>query len=158
MRNKKKKIVVNNKKHILIYLGIALAIIIFLTLTFKSLFYSNNMNSLYGQRVDSIKKHEVSKEFKNKIISITKENPNVIGTKVVVNGKIIKVITTFNDKITNTEIKDLFVKTYESFTENILSYYDVGYYSIKIVDNAQTYPVLGYKNQINKNIKWTVYE
>lgn len=119
--------------------------IISVALTF---FYNKNVTE-YGNRLDHIKEHEVSKDFLDKYENELLDNESISKVNVHVKGRIIYVNIDFKDDIELDAAKELVTKSLESFEEKVISYYD-----IEFILDSSNFTIIGAKNNINDYIAW----
>ncbi|HOZ53987.1 MAG TPA: hypothetical protein PKY25_01470 [Bacilli bacterium] len=144
-----KKVFKNNYK-LFILLAIIISVIIFVYV----FFYSSHGVSKYGIRTVESEKYQMSNSDKNKLIKEAKELVGVEDTQILYDGKIIRIIITFNNTISITDIQKVFTTITDSIPKKYKSYYDISYFSIKVNGKTETYPVLGYKNAYEDIIIW----
>ena len=109
MLPKIKKFIKKNDKQVKIGLIILVILIIFLIL-YKSLFYSNSEKSTYGVRLRDIKDNEFTYDEKTDVKEKSTGIDGVSSVKITVKGRLIKFFVTFDDGVSNDDIKDKFNK------------------------------------------------
>ncbi len=153
MLPKIKRFIKKNKKLVSLCI-IFLIIFIILIILFKALFYSSSEKSVYGVRLKDIKENEFtkneSKDFKEKSTNIQ----GVKNVKVVIKGRLIKAFVTFDDSISNNDIKTKFDEMTNFISEKVKSYYDITFYAIQNKDDKETYPIIGYKHKNNSSMSY----
>ena len=139
-----------NNYRLFILLIIILSVIIFIYL----FFYSSDGVSKYGIRTADSASYQISTSDKNKIVKTSNSLVGVKETKVLSDGKIIRIIIKFNNDISITDIQKVFTTITESIPKKYTSYYDISYFSIRVNGKKETYPLLGYKNALEDTIIW----
>lgn len=143
------KFLKNNYK-LFILLVIVLSVILFIYL----FFYSSDGVSKYGIRTEDAEKYQISVSDKNKLVKIANSLAGVKETKILSDGKIIRIIVKFNSDISITDIQKVFTAITENIPKKYIGYYDISYFSIRVNGTAETYPLLGYKNALEETIIW----
>lgn len=135
---------------LLILLILILAIVVFVYI----FFYSSHGVSKYGIRTIESEKYNMSTSDKNKLIKISNDLEGVKETNILYDGKIIRIIVTFNNNTSVTDIQKVFTTITDNISKKYKSYYDISYFSIIVNGKAETYPLLGYKNAYEDVIIW----
>lgn len=143
------KFLKNNYK-LFILLVIVLSAVVFIYL----FFYSSDGVSKYGIRTEDSEKYQISISDKNKLVKTSNSLVGVKETKVLSDGKIIRIIVKFNSNISITDIQKVFTTITESIPKKYIDYYDISYFSIRVNGKEETYPLLGYKNALEETIIW----
>ncbi len=146
MLPKIKKFIKKNDKQVKIGLIILVILIIFLIL-YKSLFYSNSEKSTYGVRLRDIKDNEFTYDEKTDVKEKSTGIDGVSSVKITVKGRLIKFFVTFDDGVSNDDIKDKFNKMAGFLSDKVKNYYDVTFYAIQNKEGNKSYPIIGYKHK-----------
>lgn len=128
-----------------IVLFVCLIAICVVALTF---FYNKDVSE-YGNRLDGIKEHEVSKKFLDEYENELLEKEHVDKVNVHTQGRIIYVNITFDDEIELESAENIAALSLESFEEKVISYYD-----IEFVLKSGNFTILGAKNSISDKTAW----
>lgn len=151
-----KRFIKNNKKEVKIGILVLIAIIVILVL-YKSLFYSDSEKAVYGVRLRDIKEHEFEVDAKKEVINKTSDIEGVSNVKIEVKGRLIKLFITFDDGISQDDIKNKFNETLTFISDDVKNYYDVTFYAIQTSDGKTKYPVIGYKKKKAESISFDVF-
>ncbi len=155
MLPKIKKFMKKYKKQIWIGLAVLLVLIMCLVL-FKALFYSDSERATYGVRLRDIKENEFSRSDRDDLVKKAAGLAGVKDAKVEVKGRLIKVFITFEEGVSNEDVKARFNDVVGSLSDKVKGYYDVTLYAEKSVEGKTTYPVIGYKHKNNAEISFDV--
>lgn len=127
-----------------------LALLIFIYM----FFYSSSETSKYGIRIIDSKDYKMSKKEIEKLEKIAKQHNEVNDVEILCEGKIIRIIISYNKDVSITDMQKIFSIITENISKNILSYYDISYLSTKKGEKEDTYPLIGYKNSYEETIIW----
>lgn len=151
--------VIKRHKWLAIIGSLTLILIIVMFAIFAKMIFSNG-DSEYGERLNGIVK--VDKNITKEIINEVKENENVENIEIRTQGKIIYTIIKFNAGTKLDIAKDIAEKTLSKYDEDIIEYYDFGYFLKENVDdNKETDEIengfisVGTKHPDNDKISWT---
>ena len=146
MLPKIKKFIKANKKEVKLGLLILIILILLLVL-YKMLFYSDSEKSIYGPRLNGINENKITNEekieFKDKVSKIE----GITKTRIEVKGRLIKIYTTFDEQVSNEDIKNKFNEMLTFINDDIKSYYDITFYAKQVKEEKNKYPVVGYKQK-----------
>ena len=153
-----KKIIQNNKV-ILVLLGILLICFIALGLVFYKFFYAGTSSTKYGDRLQGIEEHELSKTLEDDIKLLYNDNEKVDSVSIDVKGKIVYIIINYKNNVSTSDAKDLSTKSLEAIGEDNLSYYDVQFILnvVKDEDSEEensNFPIFGAKSANSNKIVW----
>ena len=151
---KVKKFIKDYNKQIKIGIVILLILVLFIVL-YKSLFYSNSEKASYGVRLRDIKSNEIEKEERVELQNKASEIEGVSEARIVIKGRLIKFFVTFNDGVSQEEIKNKFNDMLGLLDEKIKGYYDVTFDAIQKDGNEKKYPVIGYKSKSKEGISYS---
>lgn len=155
MLPKIKKFMKKYNKQIKIGLVVLLILIVLLIL-FKALFYSDSERAIYGVRLRDIKENEFTKSERDDLQKKASSLAGVKEAKVEVKGRLIKVFVTFEEGVSNDDIKARFNDIVGSLTDKVRGYYDVTIYAEQSIEGKTKYPVIGYKHKNNAEISFDV--
>ena len=151
-----KRFLMENKKTVRIVV-IALIILLFGIILYKSLFYSNSEKAVYGIRTRDIKEHKLKgkaeENWKSKALEIDK----ITECKIVVKGRLIKFFITFEDGVSTDDIKTKISDVSKILSKNVTSYYDVTFYAKEVKSGETKYPVIGYKHKSKDSISFDTF-
>ena len=153
MLPKIKKFIKANKKEVKIVVLI-LVILFLLLILYKMLFYSNSEKSIYGTRLNDIKENKITNEEKIEFKEKASKIEGITKIRVEVKGRLIKIYTTFDDQITNEDIKNKFNEMLTYINDDVKSYYDITFYAKQFKDEKDKYPVIGYKQKAKELISF----
>ena len=134
--------------------NIIIALVIFfigilLCVKIKNILVPNEGAAVYGNRLDG--KIEISKNLKSDISS---KIDSATSVDIRVSGRIINVTLTLPTDVSKDAAKEFAKKSLEAFTEDEKSYYDIQFYLVK-KEEAEGFPIIGYKIQNAEKITWT---
>ena len=137
-------------KNIIIVIVIFFVGILF-SIKLKNILIPNEGAAVYGNRLDG--KVEVTKNVDNKIKDLISEGATDV--KVRTSGRIINITITVYEEVARNTAKSYAVKALEAFSNEEKSFYDFQFYVVKENEEAQEFPIIGYKIQNTDNITWT---
>ncbi len=126
-----------------------LAIIIFILLIFLGygvykVLIPNSGTPVYGNRLDGIEDVKVTeKQLKELDEEIVNES-FVIKSNSYTNGRIVNVILTIKEGVSEKDAKKITSTIAEYFTEEQLSYYDI---ELFLTSEDESFSIIGYKNK-----------
>lgn len=130
---------------------VCLVLMAVLFITVYSMFNPSNSKSIYGSRLDEevvISESEVetvkSKLNESGIINSITYNKNV---------RIVKFIINVKDDVKVEDAQKNCNLILESFSKEILEYYDIEVY---VTSNSDGYPMIGYRSKIADTFTWTI--
>lgn len=143
------------KKHKWTFI-IVIAFIVFMIITSQvlNLVLVNSGKPVYGDRLDGIKRIEISKTNILNLENGLKENPKVQSIKYSLHGKVIGVKIILLDDVTVADAKVIGTSVLEYFDTEQKSNYGIEVYLIKNVADEK-FPIMGYKHYTKENLSWT---
>lgn len=146
--NKIKRIWQENK--VLLVLAIILVVCIVVLVGVSLKFFYGSSESVYGNRLDTIKDNPIKEENLNSIKATLKENEKVDNVNITVKGKIVYINIKYIDDVKMSDGKKIAEGTIDSFSESELENYDIQYtISSKLTkedkDN-KSYTLMGSRN------------
>ncbi len=141
-----------NKK-IIIIIGIILVILVGLLGVFK-LVAPDYHKSLYGDRLESIKKHKINSEKINDIKKEIKSLEYVSKINYNLKGKIMNFVVTVSRDTSLDSSKKIGTVILEKLDKNEKDNYDIQVFFITD-DESDVYPVIGYKHKTSDELIWT---
>lgn len=128
-------------------------ILFILIFPLKSIFFSENKNANYGDRLDGLVNVDESTltEMKNKL----KENESVKEVTTTTSGRIINVTVVVNDDVSVSKAKEIGQSVSTLFTEDNLKNYDLQVFIKKTSEEENDFPIIGYKAKKNESFSWT---
>lgn len=151
MLPKIKKFIKKNKKQVKIGVIVLIILIVFLVL-YKSLFYSNSEKAIYGVRLRDIEDNEFTEEEQSSVQKKSSKLEGVSSTEILVKGRLIKFFVTFDEGISNEDMKNKFNDMLGYISDKVKNYYDITFYAIQNKDDEESYPLIGYKHKNNTEI------
>jgi len=142
------------KKHpvLCVLVVIILILLIALFFVFKSLLVGG---SRYGNRLDGIDKVVISNDTLSKVCSKFKENDKVSSCNTRLSGKILYTSVILSSSVDTDDMKGTSSDVLEYFSESEIGFYDFQFLiGINDLDNNDTYPIIGYKNNDSDSISW----
>lgn len=140
------------KRHKLLTIICSLAIIIVVIMIVVLFSFFVGSNDKYGNRLDGIKKVELTSKEKKNIADKLKENEEVKEASVRIQGKIIYINIKFNDDTNLDKAKEIANNSLKEIDEDQLKFYDLGYFLTK--DGENGFNVTGTKNAKLDKISW----
>lgn len=135
-------------------LSLILLVVIFIILS-RMLFQKNN--SVYGDRLNEMV--ELDDSIKDKIINEYKEKAEVKDITYRLQGKIIYITLKLKEGTKKDKAKELASKIIEYYPEEVISYYDFGFFIEEIIekptDEKKGFIISGTKHPNNISISWT---
>lgn len=121
-------------------------------------FFNGQGSNKYGDRLTGINENELSKteisDYKDKLML----EKGIDKAEVNLHGKIIYVTIFLEKDSSVSDGVNASLKTLDSFSEEKQSFYDFNFIIEKEEkDEAEKFPVMGYKNALTSNIVWTKY-
>ncbi len=142
-----KKIWINNKFVICISI---ILLMCFLSICYvASTYFFRGSDTVYGERLDDLSDYEIKKSEVDGILAKIEENESVLDSSIETRGKVIYIITNYNEVITLEEAQRLAATNLENFDEETLGYFDINY-----IVKSVNFTKMGYKNSASANIVW----
>ena len=137
--------------------GLTLILVIIMFAIFARMIFSNG-NSEYGNRLNGIV--EIKKSVTNEVIEETKKEKEVEDVTIRVQGKIIYTTITFKEGTNLNKAKEIASNTLKKYDEEILAYYDLGYFLKENIiekesEESNGFTVAGTKHPDKEKIAWT---
>ena len=136
MLPKIKKFIKKNKKQVKIGLIVLIILIVFLVL-YKSLFYSNSEKATYGVRLRDIEDNEFTKEEQKEVKEKSSDIEGVSSLEIVIKGRLIKFFVTFDEGVSNDDMKNKFNEMLGYISDKVKNYYDITFYAIQDKDDKE---------------------
>lgn len=154
---------IKRHKGLAIVCGLSLILIIVMFAIFAKMIFSNG-DSEYGERLNGLVK--LDKSVTNEVIDETKELEQVEDITIRTQGKIIYTTITFKEGTNLNKAKEIASNTLSKYEEEILEYYDFGYFLKENVKETETeedketeekqgFTVAGTKHPEKDKITWT---
>lgn len=138
-----------------VLLSILLICFVLLGVGFWKYFYSGSSNSKYGDRLEGIDKYPLSETLGDDIKSLYKDDTNIDGVNVTVEGRIIYITINFVKSIKVTTAQDTAVKSLDKIGSENLTYYDVQYIlTYSGSDENSNFPIFGSKSSSSLKVVW----
>ncbi len=152
--NKVKELWANNKVLIVLLFILFICFIAIVVVCFT--FFLGGNKSPYGERYKDIDKHPLTEEFKNEYVNSLKSDELIDDVKIkTMGGRVIYIKITFVPDITLVEAQSKALNSLSSFSEDLLSYYDLNFtlYS-PLSENSEGFTIMGGKNESGSGISW----
>ncbi len=146
-----------NNTVIWVLLGILFACFLLLGIGFWKYFYAGAGTTKYGDRLDDIDNHPLSKTLEKDIQDIYVENENINKVTVNVEGKVIYITIDYKVALLKSEAQDLAIKSLEPIGEGNLAYYDVQFiltYDQEVSEENINFPMFGAKSSTSNKVVW----
>ncbi len=136
-------------------LGLLLVCFLVLGFGFYKYFYAGSGNNKYGDRLEGIDKHPLSKTLEDDINSVFSNNTEVSKISVDVKGKIIYINIDFGSSIKVSQAQDIAVKALDKIGEDNLKYYDIQFIlTYSGTESNENFPVFGSKSSSSLKVVW----
>ncbi len=146
-----KNFIKKHKKACIIGGVLILLFLIFFIVVFIAPLFSNNK---YGDRLEGIEEHEVTKSMVNDVTSALEENEGVTDVSYHNEGRILNFIVTINPSVTLDSVKTYANDVTDTLSKKIKNYYDIEVFFITEED-SDIYPVIGYHHKGAKEFSWS---
>lgn len=140
------------KRHKLLTIICSLAIILIIIMVVVLFSFFIGGNDKYGNRLEGIKKVEVTSKDKKSLSTTIKKNKEVTEATVRTQGKIIYINIKFKEDTKLDKAKEIATSTLEEFDEKQLKFYDVGYFLTS--EGEKGFNITGTKNAKLEKISW----
>lgn len=121
----------------------------------KKMYWDNNDEAIYGNRVDGIENYEIDKKEKNKIIENIKTDSDILEVVFDIEGRTINLTLTIKPEVLVSDAKIMGKEVLAYFSDDYLSFYSININFIKEDKSLDDFPISGYKHYSNKDISWT---
>jgi len=138
-----------------IFIIILFIIVMFVLSYMKRIYWDNNNQAAYGDRVEDVKNHVIDDDAIKGIESNIESLEEVSSCVYDLEGRIINLTITINNEVTVEEAKALEDTILENFDEDQLSYYSIQIYFVKEDSKLDDFPIMGYKHYSSSEISWT---
>lgn len=119
-----------------------------------TVFFPDNTNDYYGNRLIDISNHKVNNDTYEKLKTELSEKDEVKSVEIKTSGKIINIILRI-EKDVNIEIaKMLDSEVLVAFTKEQRDYYDLQLF-LTTEEKKEGYPTIGYKHHTSEEFVWT---
>ena len=132
---------------LLVLLLILIACLISISIVVFTYFVGDS-SSKYGERLEEIENHPISKDIKNDIISKLEENELIENASIRVSDtKTIYLLINFTPKTTLVEAQSKALASLEYFSEDILGFYDVEFLiKADSTEDTEGFQIIGSRN------------
>lgn len=131
---------------ILIFIGVMIAL--------YNLVAPDYHKSLYGNRLETIKKHKIESKKIDKIEKVISDLEYVSKFDYNLKGKIMNFVITVSKDSSIDASKKLGTVILENLDENEKDYYDIQVFLITD-EESDKYPIIGYKHRTSEGLVWT---
>ena len=125
-------------------------VLILLCIQVKNILFPNDGLAVYGDRLDG--KVAITKNLDKKILDILPEGVSKISVRD--SGRILNIRVTVDESITKEVAKTYATQALGALSDAELSYYDIQFFLVKD-DEAEGFPIIGYKIPKAEAITWT---
>jgi len=142
--------------------GLTLILVMIILIIFANMFFSTG-NSVYGQRLNDIVK--IDGNVNDSIIAELSELEEVVEIDIRTQGKIIYTTILFKEGTSVAKAKEIAAGTVSKYNEEIIGYYDFGYFLEENVEEIESedgetqkktgFIIAGTKHPDNENVSWT---
>ena len=121
-------------------------------------FFNGQGNNKYGSRLEAIKNIKISDaKIKEYETSIAKEN-GIENSDISIKGKIVYIILYLKKDFASSDGVNASLKAISLFDEEVQTNFDFNFtIEKKEKDEAEIFPIVGYKNAESANIVWSKY-
>lgn len=121
----------------------------------KKVYWDNNNQAAYGERVEDVKNHLIDDDMIEKITGNIEDLEGVSSVKYDLEGRIINLTITVENSVTVKNAKKLDSSILNNFDEDQLSYYSIQIYFVKDDSSFDDFPIMGYKHYSSNDVSWT---
>lgn len=121
----------------------------------KKIYWDNNDEAAYGDRIEGIENHEIDDSRKAEIISKIKSDSDVLELVFEIEGRTINLTVTVQSELQVSDAKIMGKDFLAYFTADDLSYYSMNINFVKEDKSLDNFPISGYKHYSNSDISWT---
>lgn len=150
-----RKRVNQDNKVIWILLGIICVCFLVIGFGFYKYFYGGASSSKYGERLEGIENHQLSKTLEQDISGLYSSEASINSVKLDVKGRIIYVLIDFKKSIKVSDAQTLAIKALTKISENDQAYYDVQFI-LTYSGNEENvnFPIFGAKSSSSLKVVW----
>lgn len=121
----------------------------------KKVYWDNNNEAIYGDRVEDVKNHVIDDKMINDIETSIETLEEVSSCAYDLEGRIINLTIVVKDDVTVKKAKSLDSSILKNFDNDQLSYYSIQIYFKKNDSSLKDFPIMGYKHYNSNDISWT---
>ena len=121
----------------------------------KKVYWDNNNQAAYGERIEDVKNHVIDDGMIKKIEENIEDLEGVSSVKYDLEGRIINLTITVENSVTVKNAKKLDSSILNNFDEDQLSYYSIQIYFVKDDSSFDDFPIMGYKHYSSNDVSWT---
>ena len=121
----------------------------------KKVYWDNNNEAIYGDRVEDVKNHVIDDKMIDNIETSIESLEEVSSCTYDLEGRIINLTIVVNDDVTVKKAKSLESSILKNFDSEQLSYYSIQIYFKKNDSSLDNFPIMGYKHYNSNDISWT---
>ena len=146
-----KNFIKKHKKSCIIGGILILLFLVFFVIVFIMPLFSNNK---YGDRLEDIETHEVSKNTLNEITDKLKENEGVEKASYHKEGRILNFIVTVKNDTALDKAKAYTNVVTDTLNKKTKNYYDIEFF-LTTKEYSHVHPVIGYHHKGAKEFSWS---
>ena len=151
--NKLKEIWGKNK--VLIVLGIILIICFIAIIVVTVSYFFGGSESVYGDRLDGIEDHPIEDSFVSEYTTNLESDDMIESVEFDTKGRIIYITINFVGDTSLVEAQSKTAASLETFSEDLLSYYDINFTSTsEATDNSDGFTLMGARNVAGSGLVW----
>lgn len=144
---------IKNHKILVLFIIIFIILMIITSLVFRNVFFSNNGNDKYGNRLNGIEKVQITdsrlQNIKEKLLS----NKSTNSVSYNISGRIIKFFIQVKLETDELSVEALLNVILENFTDDEKKFYDFEVF-ITNEEEKELYPMIAYKHR--NNVAFTI--
>ncbi len=150
---KKWKGFLKDNKHTVIVVACCLVLTI-LVFIMKFVFFPNDGNALYGDRLDGINEVKIKDSKLEQIEATLEEKEEIEKATASISGRILNVIITVKDDVSVDTAKTFTDKIDEALDEDQKKFYDIQVF-VKKNNDDEKFPIIGYHHQNSDHYSWS---
>lgn len=144
---------IKNHKILVLFIVIFIILMVVIGISFKNMFFSENINDKYGNRLNGIEKVHITdsrlQEIKEKLLS----NKSINTISYNISGRIIKFFIQVKSETDELSVESMLNVILESFTDEEKGFYDFEVF-ITNEEEKELYPMIAYKHC--NNVTFTI--
>lgn len=139
------------KKHIKY---IIIFVIILLISIISFFIYKNLFAGITNTRYEGIENYKLTNDEKNAVKDKINELEGIKSIDIYTDSKIIKIVVKLKEDVNFDDIKEIANESISKFSEDSLSYYDIGFFVESDNKESEVYPQIGSKFKSSSEFSW----